>query len=228
MSDVVEIHSSSGTTGKPVVGGYTRADLEMWTELVCRLVVAAGVRMTATSPRSPSATACSPAASACTTACSGPAPAVIPISAGNTARQIQFMKDFGTTVLISTPVVRAVPRRGGCRSAACRSSSSELRLGLFGAEACSEELRAQIEKPAAHHRRPTTTGSPRSRGPAWPASASAADGMHIAEDHFIVECLDPATGKPVADGEVGELVFTALTQRVLAGAALPHARPHVT
>jgi len=212
MDEVVEIHSSSGTTGKPVVCGFTKADLDTWAELVCRVVVAAGVRQDDVAQvafgygmftggfglhhglRRAGA-------------------AVLPISAGNTARQLQFIQDFGATVLIATPsyvlyLGEVIQKQG------VPPENLKLRLGLFGAEACSEQMRAQIEA-----RLPITAtdnyGLTEVLGAGVSGECECRDGMHIAEDHFVVECLDPATGAPVADGEVGELVFSSVTRACL-------------
>ncbi len=209
MSEVVEIHSSSGTTGKAVVGGYTKADLETWTELVCRLAVAAGV--------DDGDVAQIAFGYGMFTGGFGlhyglqrAGVAVLPISAGNTARQIQYMKDFGTTVLIATPsyalYIGEVLQKRGVPLEALR-----LRLGLFGAETCSEEMRAQIES-RLPIRATDNYGLTELAGPGVAGECECRSGMHISEDHFLAECLDPATGKPVADGEVGELVVTAFTR----------------
>jgi phenylacetate-CoA ligase len=207
--DVREIHSSSGTTGKPVVCGFTERDLDTWTELVCRLVVAAGVR--------PHDVAQVSFGYGMFTGGFGlhyglqrAGASVIPISAGNTARQLQFIRDFGTTVLISTPSYALYIGEVAEKSGVPREEL-KLRLGLFGAEACGEELRAQIEK-----RLPLTAtdnyGLTEIIGPGVAGECECRSGMHVAEDHFIVECLDPATGRTVPDGEVGELVFSAVTR----------------
>jgi phenylacetate-CoA ligase len=210
MSEVVEIHSSSGTTGKAVVGGYTRADLEMWTELVCRLAVAVGVHEGDVAQIA-FGYGMFTGGFGLHYGLQRAGASVIPISAGNTARQLQFMRDFGTTVLIATPSYalyigevlqkREVPLH-----------ELHLRLGLFGAETCSEEMRRQIES-----RLPIVAtdnyGLTEIIGPGVAGECECRSGMHVAEDHFIVECLDPATGEPVADGEVGELVFTSLTKQ---------------
>ncbi len=209
MSEVVEIHSSSGTTGKAVVGGYTKADLETWTELVCRLAVAAGV--------DDGDVAQIAFGYGMFTGGFGlhyglqrAGVAVLPLSAGNTARQIQYMRDFGTTVLIATPsyalYIGEVLQKRGVPLEALR-----LRLGLFGAETCSEEMRAQIES-RLPIRATDNYGLTELAGPGVAGECECRSGMHISEDHFLAECLDPATGKPVADGEVGELVVTAFTR----------------
>ena len=213
LSEVVRIHSSSGTIGKPVVVGYTANDLDTWAELIARLVTAAGVtaddvaqiafgygmftggfglhygleRVGAT---------------------------VVPHSAGNTSRQLQFMHDFGATVLVATPsyalyLGEMLDRRGVDRS------RLKLRLGLFGAEACSESMRRQIEA-----RLPISAtdnyGLTEVIGPGVAGECELKTGMHVAEDHFIVEVVDPESGEPVAEGEVGELVFTSLTKEACA------------
>ncbi|MGE5229076.1 MAG: phenylacetate--CoA ligase family protein [Deltaproteobacteria bacterium] len=209
LSEVVEIHSSSGTTGKAVVGGYTKADLETWTELVCRLAVAVGAH----------AGDVAQIAFGYGMFTGGfglhyglqkAGVGVLPISAGNTARQIQFMKDFGTTILIATPsyalyIGEVLQRRG------VPLEELHLRLGMFGAETCSEEMRAQIES-RLPIRATDNYGLTELTGPGVAGECACRAGMHIAEDHFIAECLDPATGEPVADGEVGELVVTAMTR----------------
>lgn len=208
-NEVVEIHSSSGTTGTPVVCGFTATDLDTWAELVCRLAVAAGVRRDDVAQVS--------FGYGMFTGGFGlhygllrAGAAVIPISAGNTARQVQFMRDFGTTVLIATPSY-ALYLGEVVRQKEVPESELKLRLGLFGAEACGEQLRTQIES----RLRLTATdnyGLTEVLGPGVAGECACRDGMHIAEDHFIAECLDPASGRPVADGEVGELVFTSLTR----------------
>ena len=136
--------------------------------------------------------------------------AVLPISAGNTARQIQYMKDFGTTILIATPsyalyIGEVLQRRD------VPLEQLRLRLGMFGAEHCSEEMRAQIES-RLPIRATDNYGLTELTGPGVAGECECRSGMHISEDHFLAECLDPATGKPVADGEVGELVVTAFTR----------------
>jgi len=209
MDEVVEIHSSSGTTGKPVVSGFTKADLDTWAELVCRVAVAAGVRHDDVAQVA-FGYGMFTGGFGLHYGLQRAGAAVLPISAGNTARQLQFMQDFGTTVLIATPsyvlyLGEVIQKRG------IPSENLKLRLGLFGAEACSEQLRAQIEA-----RLPITAtdnyGLTEVLGPGVAGECECRDGMHIAEDHFVVECLDPASGAPVADGEVGELVFSSVTR----------------
>lgn len=209
LDEVVEIHSSSGTTGKAVVGGYTRGDLDVWAELVCRLAVAAGARR--------SDVAQVAFGYGMFTGGFGlhyglqrAGVAVLPISAGNTARQIKFMQDFGTTVLIATPSY-ALFLGEALQEHDVDPERLRLRLGMFGAEACSDGMRAQIEA------RLSITGTDNYgltelTGPGVAGECECRSGMHISEDHFVAECIDPATGEPVPDGDVGELVVTALTR----------------
>jgi phenylacetate-CoA ligase len=209
LSEVVEIHSSSGTTGKAVVGGYTRADLETWAELVCRLAVAVGANEGDVAQIA-FGYGMFTGGFGLHYGLQKAGVGVLPISAGNTARQIQFMKDFGTTILIATPsyalyIGEVLQRRGVPRE------QLRLRLGMFGAETCSEGMRAQIES-RLPIRATDNYGLTELTGPGVAGECECRSGMHIAEDHFIAECLDPATGEPVADGEVGELVVTAMTR----------------
>jgi phenylacetate-CoA ligase len=210
LDEVVEIHSSSGTTGKPVVAGFTRDDLQTWAELVCRLAVAAGVRRDDVAQVS-FGYGMFTGGFGLHYGLQRAGAAVLPISAGNTARQLQFMQDFGTTVLIATPSY-ALYLGEAMAKARLDPASLKLRLGLFGAEACSDQLRTQIEA-----RLPIFAtdnyGLTEVLGPGVAGECEHRDGMHVAEDHFLVECLDPATGEPVPDGQVGELVFTALTRQ---------------
>ncbi len=209
LDDVVEIHSSSGTTGKAVVGGYTKADLETWAELVCRIAVAAGVTRGDVAQVA-FGYGMFTGGFGLHYGLQKAGVAVVPISAGNTARQIKVMQDFGTTILIATPsyslyIGDVIHKRD------VDLGSLRLRLGMFGAETCSEEMRAQIEA-----RLPITAtdnyGLTELTGPGVAGECECRSGMHISEDHFLAECLDPVTGEQVADGEIGELVITALTR----------------
>ncbi len=209
MSEVIEIHSSSGTTGKAVVGGYTKADLETWTELVCRLAVAVGAHDGDVAQVAFSYGMFT-GGFGLHYGLQRAGVTVLPISAGNTARQFQYMKDFGTTILIATPsyalYVGEMLKRRGVPMEALR-----LRLGMFGAEHCSEQMRAQIEA-RLPIRATDNYGLTELTGPGVAGECECRSGMHISEDHFFAECLDPVTGKAVPDGEVGELVVTAFTR----------------
>ncbi len=209
MSEVVEIHSSSGTTGKAVVGGYTQADLETWTELVARLVVAAGAH-DGDIAQIAFGYGMFTGGFGLHYGLQRAGVAVVPISAGNTVRQIQYMKDFGSTILVSTPSY-ALYMGEVMRKRGVPLEQLKLRLGMFGAEHCSEEMRAQIEA-RLPIRGTDNYGLTELTGPGVAGECECRSGMHISEDHFLAECLDQATRKPVADGEVGELVVTALTR----------------
>jgi phenylacetate-CoA ligase len=209
LDEVVEVHSSSGTTGKPVVAGFTRTDLETWAELVCRMAVMAGVRQDDVAQVS-FGYGMFTGGFGLHYGLQRAGATVVPISAGNTARQLQFMQDFGTTVIVATPsyalyLGEAIQRSG------LPAGAFKLRLGLFGAEACSEQLRAQVEA-RLPIRATDNYGLTEVLGPGVAGECECREGMHIAEDHFIVECLDPSTGRPVADGEVGELVFSSISR----------------
>jgi phenylacetate-CoA ligase len=212
QSAVVRIHSSSGTTGKPVVGGYTRSDLEMWSELIARIVTAAGVTRDDVAQVS-FGYGMFTGGFGLHYGLEKVGATVVPHSAGNTARQIQFMQDFGTTVLIATPSY-ALYIGEVVRDQGVDLGTLKLRLGLFGAEACSDEMRAQIEA-RLPIRATDNYGLTEVIGPGVAGECECRCGQHVNEDHFIVECLDPASGEPVGDGEVGELVFTSLTKEAL-------------
>ena len=209
LDEVVEVHSSSGTTGTPVVGGYTRADLDTWGELVARFASAAGV-VRGDVAQVAFGYGMFTGGFGLHYGLQRIGALVVPHSAGNTQRQIQFMQDFGTTVLICTPsyalhLGEAVVRAGVRERLA-------LRLGLFGAEACSDALRARIEERWGISAT-DNYGLTEVIGPGVAGESECKDGMHVAEDHFLVEVLDPVSGAPVADGEPGELVITSLTKQ---------------
>ncbi len=207
--EVVEVHSTSGTTGKPVVCGFTAADLETWAELVCRLAVAVGVGSDDVAQVT--------LGYGMFTGGFGlhyglqrAGAQVLPVSSGNTERQIRFMCDLGTTVLIATPTY-ALHLGDVLRDSGVSAEELELRLGLFGAEACTEEMRRHIESllPLVAT---DNYGLTEVLGPGVAGECECRSGMHVNEDHFVVECLDLDTGRPVPDGELGELVFTSLTR----------------
>jgi len=207
--DVVRIHSSSGTTGLATVVGYTRNDLKNWSDLVARVLTGAGVtkddviqiafgyglftggfglhygaeRLGAS---------------------------VIPISAGNTKRQIQIMQDFKTTALVCTPSY-ALIIADTMMEMGINPSSLSLRVGLFGAEPWSEAMRHEINEKLGI-RATDNYGLSEVMGPGVAGECEECNGLHISEDHFLLEVIDPDTLEPVAPGEVGELVVTTLTK----------------
>ena len=212
MDDVVRLHSSSGTTGKPVVAGYTAKDLDTWSELIARIVTAAGVHrgdVALISFRYGMFTG----GFGLHYGLEKAGVAIVPHSTGNTARQLQFMQDFEVTVLVATPTY-ALYLGESVQAAGIPPEKLKLRLGLFGAEACSEEMRRQIEA-RLPMRATDNYGLTEVMGPGVAGECEQRCGMHVNEDHFILECLDPQTGEPVGEGEVGELVFTSLTKEAL-------------
>jgi len=209
LRDVVRIHSSSGTTGMATVVGYSGNDIRTWSNLVARILTAAGVtkddviqiafgyglftggfglhygaeRLGAS---------------------------VIPISAGNTRRQIQIMQDFKTTALVCTPSY-ALKMADVMMDMGINPSGLSLKYGLFGAEPWSERMRRQINERLGIIAT-DNYGLSEVMGPGVAGECLECNGLHVNEDHFLIEILDPETLEPVAPGEIGELVITTLTK----------------
>ncbi len=212
QSEIVRVHASSGTTGKPTVVGYTRRDLSTWSEVVARSLVSAGVhrhdmvhiaygyglftgglglhygseKIGAT---------------------------VIPVSGGNTKRQMQIMHDFGSTVLACTPsyalyLAESVEDEGYNRD------EFKLRVGIFGAEPWTENMRREIEA-KWKIKAIDIFGLSEIIGPGVSCECEFQNGLHIYEDHFVPEIIDPKTLKPLPEGDEGELVFTTITKEGL-------------
>ncbi|MCC6047928.1 MAG: phenylacetate--CoA ligase [Thermodesulfobacterium sp.] len=210
LSEIVEIHSSSGTTGKPVVAGYTRRDLEVWGEVMARSLTMIGVtsqdviqiaygyglftgglgfhygalKIGAT---------------------------IVPASAGNTRRQITLMQDFGTTVLACTPSYALYLAEYARDEMGIDPSTLKLRVGSFGAEMWTEEMRREIEKRFGI-KAYNVYGLTEIIGPGVAHECEEQKGLHIWEDHFLPEIIDPETGEWVEEGKEGELVLTTLTK----------------
>ena len=208
MKDVVRVHASSGTTGKRIVVGYTKNDLTMWDDCVARVMTAAGVT-------SDDIVQVAYGYGLFTGGLGAHGGAqligatVIPISSGNTANQIQTMIDFGATVLCCTPsyamyLGEEVERLGV-------KDQLKLRVGIFGAEPWSENMRMQIEE-KLNLRAYDIYGLSEVLGPGVSGECSEQDGMHVWEDNFLVEIIDPETEQPLPAGESGELVFTSITK----------------
>ncbi|MGV8082579.1 MAG: phenylacetate--CoA ligase family protein [Coriobacteriia bacterium] len=209
MDEVVRLHSTSGTTGKPVVVGYTRGDVNTWTELTARVATAAGVgrkdlvdmafgygmftggwgmhygieRIGAT---------------------------VVPAGSGNTERHIMMMRDFGTTVLVSTPSYALYLAEVG-EGMGVDFKTLPLRLALLGGEPCSDAIREEVERRLSI-KAVDNYGLSEIMGPGVSSECECRCGLHLAEDHLLWEVLDPVTGRPVPEGEPGELVLTTLTK----------------
>ena len=207
-SECVRIHSTSGTTGKRVVAFYTQADIDLWEDCCARALTAAGATKD----------------DVCQV-CYGyglftggmglhggshkVGSLTLPMSSGNTERQLQFMEDLGTTVLCCTPsyaayLAESIEENG-------LKDRIHLKSGIFGAEAWSEEMRQDIQNKLGI-KAFDIYGLTELSGPGVAYECSEQNGMHINEDHFFAEIINPETGEPVSDGEQGELVFTSLTK----------------
>jgi phenylacetate-CoA ligase len=209
MDKVVRIHSSSGTTGKPIVVGYTRGDLNTWTELTARVAAAAGVTE-ADRAQMAFGYGMFTGGFGMHYGIERIGATVIPASAGNTDRHLMMMQDFQTTALISTPSYALYLAEAGERTGVC-FSELPLRVGLFGAEPCGEGMRDEIEA-RLDLRATDNYGLSEVGGPGVSGECEARAGLHVAEDHYLVEVVDPESGEPVAEGEEGELVITTLTK----------------
>jgi phenylacetate-CoA ligase len=211
-SEVVRVHASSGTTGKPTVVGYTRRDITLWSEVVARTLTAAGggkndvlhiaygyglftgglgihygaEKIGAT---------------------------VIPMSGGNTQRQLQLMQDFGSTILACTPSY-ALFLAESMAEANLPVGSFKLKAGVFGAEPWTEEMRQEIER-KLHIKALDIYGLSEVIGPGVASECLHQCGLHVYEDHFIPEVIDPETLQVLPYGRIGELVFTCVTKEAL-------------
>lgn len=213
LEEVVELHASSGTTGKPVVVGYTGHDMAVWAECIARLVQMAGV---VPGDRAQMAFGYGMFTGGfglhyglqklgCT---------MIPAGSGNTERHIQMIEDYGTTVLISTPSYAMHICEVG-EKMGFDWEKSTLRVGLFGGEPCPPGLKEEIEK-RMHIVCTDNYGLTEVMGPGVSGECLAERfQQHIAEDHFLWEVVDPQTSEPVADGEMGELVLTPLDKQAI-------------
>ncbi len=209
MRDIVRVHSSSGTTGQITVVGYTRRDIDTWSDLMARTYASAGatpddvVQVTygyGLFTGGLGAHYGSERLGALT----------IPVSGGNTKRQVQILKDFGVTVLACTPSY-ALLIAETAMDMGIDVRDLPLRVGVFGAEPWSDSMRKQIE-----HAMGITAidiyGLSEVMGPGVAAECVHQQGLHVFEDHFLIEIVDSQTLEPVPDGEYGEVVFTTLTK----------------
>lgn len=212
QDEVVRIHASSGTTGKMTVVGYTKGDIATWAEVMARTMGCGGVthkdivqiaygyglftgglgahygaeRIGAT---------------------------VVPISGGNTKRQLQIMKDFGSTVLACTPSYTLYMAEAAAEEGV-KIEDLLLRVGFFGAEPWSNNMRKEIER-IWNIKAIDIYGLSEIIGPGVSSECTEQNGLHVWEDHFIPEIIDPATGETLPFGEKGELVFTCITKEAL-------------
>jgi len=208
-SQIMEVHTSSGTTGTPVVDAYTQADLDLWSEVMARTLAMAGAQEGDIVQNAYGYGLFTGGLGVHYGARKLKAN-VIPISAGNTKRQIMVMRDFGTTILTCTPSY-ALYLAEAAREEGVPFENLSVRAGCFGAEPWSDTMRDQIEEElsiSAHD----IYGLTEIIGPGVAAECSEKNGLHINEDFFYPEIIDPATGEVLPDGEKGELVFTTLTK----------------
>lgn len=211
-AEVARFHGSSGTTGKPTFVAYTRNDVDTWANLCARFLYAGGLR--------PAHTVHVAFGYGLFTGGFGlhygiekVGAAVVPVAAGNTKRQILLLQDLEPEVLICTPSY-ALNIAEVCREAGVDPHTLNLRYGHFGGEPWTEKMRQQIEAElgiAAFN----NYGLSEVIGPGVSGECAQHNGMHIQEDHFLVECVDPETLEPVLDGSYGELVITNLTKEAM-------------
>ena len=209
LSDCVRVHSTSGTTGRRVIAYYTQHDLELWEDCCARAITAAGCG------REDVCQVCygyglftggaGIHGGAHKVGC-----LTLPMSSGNTERQLQFMQDLHTTLLCCTPsyaeyLAETAEEMG-------IADKLELKAGIFGAEAWTEEMRQEIQK-KLHLKAYDIYGLTELSGPGVAFECEAQQGMHICEDHFIAEIIDPVTEEVLPYGEKGELVFTSITKQ---------------
>ena len=210
MERVVRIHASSGTTGKPTVVGYTRRDIDTWSELMARTLSCGGTTSGDVVHNAYGYGLFTGGLGAHYGAEKIGA-AVIPMSGGNTKRQILIMKDFGSTILLSTPsyalnIAEVMLEEG------VDPKELKLKCGLFGAEPWSESMRKEIER-KLHIHALDIYGLSEVIGPGVASECiEEKSGLHVFEDYFVPEIIDPATGKVLPHGELGELVFTTMTK----------------
>ncbi len=210
-SEIARIHGSSGTTGKPTFVAYTKRDLDTWAGLVARFLVAGGLRREHV-VHVAFGYGLFTGGFGLHQGIEKVGAGVVPAAGGNTPRQVLLIRDLGAEVLVCTPSyalhIAEVARAEGFAGAL------PLRFGHFGGEPWTEEMRGEIER-ALGILAFNNYGLSEVIGPGVAGECGARQGMHVSEDHFVVECLDPRTLEPVPEGEVGELVFTALTKEAL-------------
>ncbi len=210
LDRVVRIHASSGTTGQPTVVGYTKRDIKIWAEIMSRSLAAAGVTRGDIVHNAYGYGLFTGGLGAHYGA-ENLGAAVIPISGGNTKRQITIMKDFGSTVLLSTPSY-ALNMADAMADMGLDPATLKLRVGVFGAEPWSENMRDEIER-RLKIKAVDIYGLSEIIGPGVAAECiEEQKGLHIMEDHFLPEIVDRDTFEPLSLGESGELVFTTLTK----------------
>ena len=212
LEKVVRIHASSGTTGKSTVVGYTRKDMEVWTNVVARFLVAGGLT-SKDIVHIAFSYGLFTGGFGLHYGAERVGASVIPVSAGRSERQIQIMKDFGSTALVCTPSY-AVYLGEIVHGMGLKPGDLKLRVGFFGAEAWSNRMREEIQAKLGLFAT-DNYGLSEIIGPGVAGECVHQNGMHISEDHFYPERIDPDTCQPVQDGQRGELVLTTLTKEAI-------------
>jgi phenylacetate-CoA ligase len=212
MSEIVRVHASSGTTGKPTVVGYTRNDISTWSEVMARTLTSAGANR---NDFIQVAYGYGLFTGGLGLHYGGEkiGASVIPISGGNTVRQIQLMHDFGSTVLACTPSY-ALFLAEAIQESGIKRDELKLRVGVFGAEPWTENMRREIEDKLSI-KAIDIYGLSEVIGPGVASECLIQKGLHINEDHFYPEIIDPETLQVLPEGSTGELVFTTLTKEGL-------------
>jgi phenylacetate-CoA ligase len=210
MEDVVRVHASSGTTGKSTVVGYTQKDIDTWANVMARALTCAGAHK-GDMVHNAYGYGLFTGGLGAHYGAERLGATVIPVSGGNTKRQITIMKDFGSTVLLSTPSY-ALNLAEAMDAMGVDPGSLSLRVGIFGAEPWSENMREEVER-KLNLKAVDIYGLSEVMGPGVAMECLQTErGMHIFEDHFLPEIIDPETGEVLPEGEKGELVFTTLTK----------------
>jgi phenylacetate-CoA ligase len=210
MSNVVRLHASSGTTGRSTVVGYTKRDIDIWAELIARCLVAANLTKSDIIHNA-YGYGLFTGGLGLHYGAEKLGASVIPMSGGNTKRQLMILQDFGPTAICCTPSYALNLAEQG-QAMGIDMRSLKLRVGIFGAEPWSEQMRRQIEETFGI-KAINIYGLSEIMGPGIAMECSdVQEGMHIFEDHFLVETINPKTGEVLSPGEQGELVFTTLTK----------------
>jgi phenylacetate-CoA ligase len=209
LRDVVRVHSSSGTTGQATVVGYTKKDIENWSDLTARVLASTGVSQDDV-VQIAFGYGLFTGGFGLHYGAERIQASVIPISSGNTKRQIQIMQDFRTTALVCTPSY-ALLMADRMVEMGLNINALPLKYGLFGGEPWSEAMRNEIQE-KLHIMATDNYGLSEIMGPGVAGECRECNGLHIFEDHFLTEIVDPDTLEPLPDGEVGELVITTLTK----------------
>ncbi len=213
LSQVIRVHSSSGTTGKPTVVGYTKSDMDVWDEVMARVYTMAGVNANDI-VHNGYGYGLFTGGLGFHNGAEKVGATIIPASGGFTERQLMLMRDFGATVLASTPSFALHLSEVAKKSGSNFKDEYKLKCGLFGAEPVSDGLKDEVSKAWGidYHE---TYGLSEIIGPGVSSNCKYSKLLHVNEDHFYPEIIDPKTGEVLPEGEVGELVITTLTKQAL-------------